>query len=126
MWALLVRTLTVERAERPKIRGTIRGMEEFQSMGERLHHEKDYDSKRGKNLTRRLSLRIAVAMLTAAIIQGARDQGKATNVPLVYSDIVSMVKAGLSTGVIVAMIGNSVCALDTSPATIEKLKAAGG
>lgn len=45
--------------------------------------------------------------------------------PLTNNDIVEMVKTGISTDIIVAKIKASVCKFDTSPATLQQLKAAG-
>ena len=44
---------------------------------------------------------------------------------LTNSDVVGMVKAGISPEIIVAKIKNTPCSFDTSPAVLKELKDAG-
>jgi Protein of unknown function (DUF2846) len=74
---------------------------------------------------KRQSLTIVVVFLIAAFAQVAPGQRNAATVPLANNDVVSMAKAGLSADVIIAKVETSECAFDTSPAALEKLKAAG-
>lgn len=74
---------------------------------------------------KRQSLTIVVVFLIAAFAQIASGQRKTSTPPLTNSEVVSMVKAGLSADVIIAKVETSECAFDTSPGALEKLKAAG-
>lgn len=74
---------------------------------------------------KRLALMAVAMFLMTAFGQMARGQSNATSASLSDGDIVSMVKAGLSADVIIAKVQTSACNFDTSPAALEKLKAAG-
>lgn len=75
---------------------------------------------------------LAIVLLAGTLIasngqaQGNRNSPSASSeAELTNNDILGMAKAGLPADVIIAKIQASTCAFDTSPAALEKLKAAG-
>ncbi len=69
-----------------------------------------------------VSLYLTMCMILAGSMQAAQNSQSTASVPLTNKDILLMLKAGLTTEIVIAKIKSSDCSFDTDPDTLAGLK----